>query len=193
MEEEKVLATLITDVYCNDEYAEKPEVAVIYIRQSDLDRIRELYKVCKDHELATASIYGECLWLDKRPLLTFDELGDKFMVIRDYNEEIAWASAEDDVEDEQSFGSIDTEMLDISPHGIYFRAYGKHSGTKFESVGYGLQLIETLLENPEPTPRREFYFAQDEEVPEFEDLPKYLNDDDAGIQMYAREMIKKGK
>jgi hypothetical protein len=193
-EQEKVLLAVITDVYSSDEYAEAPGCCIIQLTQKDIDRIRTLEGVYKEHNLATVSYYEMGMWFPGRPLYTFDELkeiGEKFVLLRDYNDDISW-SKETDPNADFDFERIDSEYMDVSPHGIYLRAHGKYSGNKFESVGFGLQFVDKMLEDPEPTPLSDYYFPQGVEVPALEDLPKYLNEDDPGIQMYAREMMKLG-
>ena len=62
----------------------------------------------------------------------------------------------------------------------------------YETKGFGINKLKEELAKTEYTPRCNYYFSDPGAAPDFEDLPKYLNDDDEGIQMYAREMLKKG-
>jgi hypothetical protein len=194
---EDVLITIITDVMCSDEYAEKPESAVIQLTAKDWERIKHLAKVVKDNKAHNINEYEQCWWFDKKPAFTFDELGDKFIVEEGYGSyEYHECGEETDPDAEFQFDRMDTELLVVGSGTFYFIGYGKWSGCKYETQEVTLKAVEEELAKPEATPRRDYYFNPDPEctvkAPALEDLPKYLNDENFGLQVYAREMCKKG-
>lgn len=197
-EENKVVLSIFSGVYCNDEYAEQPYHCEIHLTAKDIERLKEMLSVCEKHKLATVSDHWQACWFDKRPAYTFDELPEKFICLDSYPDFEYDFSEEKDPMAEFNFGRIDTEMMDVSEYGIYVRGYGKHSGTKYESIGVGLKQILEELDKSEPTPRETYYFNEsrrndaDDPLPSLEDLPKYLNDEDEGMKVYATEMLKRG-
>lgn len=195
--EQEIIITVITDVMCSDEYAEKPETAVIQLTAKDWERIKHLAKVVAENKAHNINEYSQCWWFDKKPAFNFEELGNKFVVQEGYGSyEYHECGTETDPDADFNFDRVDTELLVVGSNSFYFIGYGKYSGCKFETHETSIKSIEEELAKPGATPRRDYYFNPDPEckqaAPPLEELPKYLNDEDAGIQMYARETIKQG-
>ena len=193
MSEEKTIITIITDVYCNAEFAEAPGTAVIRLTQAELDRIKHLSEVLKAEGAYMVNFYDCCEWFPERPLFSFDELGDKFLILEKHEySEIEFCEETDPMAD-FDFERIDTEMRCIRQGDFFFTGYGKYTGTKFESMAASIKEIENELAKPEPTPRHEYYFPADAEYPQdIRDVPKYVNDDDPGMNKYCKELLRRG-
>jgi len=193
MSENKTVITIITDVFSGDEYTEAPECAVIKLTQKKLDRIRHLSDVVTKEDAYVINEYACCDWFPNKPAYTFEELGDKFILLSAYPVQESYDFCEETVDDgDFSFERINTEMRNVRKGDFFHVGYGKYSGAKFESIAVPLKQIYEELAKPEPTPRERYYFPEGAEVPSFEDLPKYLNDGCPGLRMYAKEKLKEG-
>ena len=196
MSDEKVVIKIISVVECNADGADTPGIVVVDLTQKELDRLVLLTKTCKELDVASISDYGSYEWFPNRPAYNFEQLGDKYLVLADYaGDPFEFTEETEPDPDSNAFERTDTELMNVTDYGTYFVGYGKWSGSKFESIGIGLQLILEEVAKPDPTPREGYYFNKecDDAAPEFEDLPKFLNDECPGIQMYAREMMKRGE
>ena len=194
MSEEKVILTIMTEVYSDDEYAERPGVAVIYLTQKKLDRYRYLSRVVKREGVRRIQDFDECAWQDNMPLYTFSELDENRVHLCETREiEYYTEPGGDAVEDfNQRCERIDCELINVQSHGFFFTGYGKHSGTMFESEQIGFDEIDKVLAE-EPKPRSEYFFqGDDDEVPTLETAPTLINSADHVKKHYALELLKQG-
>jgi hypothetical protein len=193
MSEEKTILTIMTEVYCNDKYAEKPSVAVIYLTQKKLDRYRHLSEVAKTENVRRIQDFDECAWPDSMPLLTFKELENTRVYLcetrdMDYHDE----PGEDALDMDPSCERIDCELVNVETHGFFFMGYGKHSGTMFESEQVSFAEIDKALTEEPMSPEKYFFQRDDGEVPTLVTAPTLINDTDYVKKHYATELLKRG-
>ena len=198
MEQEKIILTIITDTYYSADDAQEAECAFITITQTQLDDIRKISEVVKENGLTHAAKWDQCSWYDKRPLLTFDELGDKFMVVNKYSDtkpDFGKTLDEYDADFMSSNETMDTEYLVVDNEGFWYAGYGKYSGNKTESIKVRFEDIDKTLADPIPCLKAQYYFAEGTDYPvELEDVPKYLNfGGDRAMKMYCMERLEKGE
>ena len=159
MSKEKIILTIITDVYSNDEHAERPEVAVIYRTQEKLDRYKHLAEVVKQENVRRIQEFDKCVWLDNMPLYTFKELEeDRVYLCETQDKGYLEIPGEAGVNAEQSCERTDCcELVNVQAHGFFITGFGKYSGTMFESEEVGFGEIEKVLAQ-EPMAHHEYFF-----------------------------------
>jgi len=192
------ILTIISDVYCNNEYADSvPHCAVIYLTQKDLDRYKKLSALVKENGAYSINLWEQCCWFDRMPLWKFQDL-NRYLIAGDVDrdEEMFEDEPHEDDDPELDFGSLGSEFIVVTESGFYFAAYGKHSGDKLETIEVQYSTIDTILEQP-AAPRHEYFFPnqEDEDVKHpvsLDEVPKYINDDNPVISHYYKEYLKYG-
>ena len=185
MEDKKVVVTLYMWVYCSSEYHEGPCACTISLTAEDIQRIKKVQEAVLEYNLTEASFIFEAEWFAIRPIKTFDELGEKFIV--DFDEYEFDDMGDNIIPDE----TLQYSEMRITATGFYATVNGKHSGNFFESRVCSIKSIEELIAQEGNTPRENYYFFDKESIPSLEDLPKMLNESDAR-STYAREKLKQG-
>jgi hypothetical protein len=194
MDKPEIVLSLYSQVTCNDEYAEKPEFCVIRFTQKDIERIRKLVKALDELEAEAISIDFMSEWYDNRPAFTFEEIGKRFIQLSNYTGDSYEFQKCTDPDEEQSFGRIECDSLEITRYGINAKTLNKYANSvAYESVSVGIKTIEEALVQDEDNTPEEYYFNKDagDEVPAFKDLPLYVNDSTfVGFHTYACEKMK---
>ena len=192
---DKIILTIMTEVYCNDEYADKPQVAVIYLTQKKLDRYKHLAEVVKKEEVRRIQEYDDCVWLDHMPLYYFSELDKNRVYLCETSYlEYYKEPGEDPVIADQTCERINCELVNVQAHNFYLTGFGKYSGTRFESEQISFDEIDKVLAE-EPKPQSKYFFQNegDDYPKSTKDAPKYINSDDHVVKHYARELLKNGE
>jgi len=190
---DKVILTILTDVYSNDEYADKPEVAAIYLTQKKLDRYKHLSEIVKKEDVRRIQEFDECSWLDGMPLYYFSELEENRVYCAETQEKDFYKEAGDEALDntQRSCERTDVELVNVQKHGFFITGFGKYSGTMFESIQISFDEIDKVL-SEEPKPHHEYFFQNegDDYPKSIEDAPKYINSTDHVVKHYAQELLK---
>lgn len=196
MSERKTVISIITETYYNSDDSQEACCCIIDLTQEELDLFKHLSELAKENDLDYVAKYYCAAWYDLHPLMTFEQLGSKFIQLRkydDYTPDFGKTLDEYDSSD-QDHERMDTELVHIDSEGFYFVAYGKYSGNKTESIKVTFAAIEEEMAKPEPTPRHKYYFPTGEEYPKtLEDVPKYLNFRDKVMVMFCTEFLEKGE